>query len=129
MEIREKVYTIPMKPTAWKRPGLNGKVFYNTQSRIKTHVELYLLRDHGQEPPFTRPIHIDITFFMELPRRRDKKPNTYHFTRPDIDNLIKLYLDAAQPCIFKDDCIISSLSAKKIYDRNPRVCIRITEIQ
>lgn len=46
--------------------------------------------------------------------------------KPDIDNLVKFYLDCANGVLWQDDRQIVSLSSKKIYSKNPKTVIKIT---
>lgn len=53
-------------------------------------------------------------------KRTKLSPGNWHKVRPDIDNMCKYILDIAQPVLFSNDCAVSKLTAKKVYDINPR---------
>lgn len=66
----------------------------------------------------------DVRFVFSLPIARSsskrlknaKLSGLMHCTKkPDLDNLIKFYLDCANGILFEDDRYIVSLSAKKVY--------------
>ena len=59
---------------------------------------------------------------MEL----DGKP---HIARPDLDNCCKYYIDLGLNILYKDDSIVSQITAKKIYDQNPRTEFTLMEIK
>ena len=51
----------------------------------------------------------------------------YHTRKPDIDNLIKFYLDCISGTIIPDDKCIVELHSSKQYDHNPRTEINIMQ--
>lgn len=129
MHKRERFYKIPCKPIAWKRAGINGKIFFDTQKSEKEAYALYLQNYHGNEEPFHTPIEVVITFY--LPKAaKTKKANmpVYHSSKPDIDNLCKFLFDAMNEVIFTDDRIIARLIVEKKYTIDPRTEITIKEL-
>lgn len=77
---------------------------------------------------------VHFEFFMPLPQsasRREKNRKLWsgvHSEKPDLDNLIKFYLDAANEILWKDDRFIFEVSARKAYSENPRTVITIFEV-
>lgn len=72
---------------------------------------------------------MEIAFFMPIPKSKSiKLKGEYHHIRPDLSNLIKMVEDIAQSIVYHDDCIISSISAKKTYDLNPRTEFSFTKL-
>lgn len=122
---------IPVKPTPWKRPGLNKYTFYDTQAHERHSYRLHLEQQHGDNPPFLKSVQVNITFIFQIPKSipKRKKIVLYHKTRPDIDNCVKLILDCFRPLIMKDDCLVSVIYAQKIYGADPRTEITITELE
>ena len=129
--MREKRYIIPLRPLPWRRAGISGTKFYDTQVNQKIAFGLYLLRCHGSDPIFSGPVELDVTFFMTTAQQRHKQPKTYHYATPDLDNLVKLLLDAIvdTKAILTDDRIISVMHAKKVYDSSPRTEFTIRELE
>ena len=127
--MREKHYTIPLKPIPWKRCGLSGTKFFDTQVSDKIAFGLYLNQQHGSEPMFSGPVALDVTFFMSSQNKI--KRTGPHYSTPDLDNLLKLLLDAIvnTKTIMTDDRLISFITAKKIYDKNPRTEFTIRELE
>lgn len=69
---------------------------------------------------------------MPIPKIiKKREPYKWFAHFPDIDNLQKFIFDAITDTgvIWKDDRLIASLIAKKLYDRNPRTHIIITELE
>lgn len=70
-------------------------------------------------------ISLDVTFFMVIPasmskNKKDALEGKKHAIKPDLSNLIKYLEDVAQNLIFRDDSAITNITARKIYDKNPR---------
>ena len=129
---RMKEYVINLVPIPWKRAGVREKVFYDRQTHEKLAFGLYLNKEHGSEPKFVKPVHVEVVFYMPIPKSVSKRSRIlWHRSVPDIDNLQKFVFDAINHTrtIWEDDRIVSSLVAKKVYDNNPRTHIIITELE
>jgi len=121
-------YILKGKPIPLKRPKLSTRPVphaYDPQKHIKKDSQTELRIQHGYSKLIQDPISLDITFFMPIPISLSKKKKKQltgqkHYKRPDLSNLIKYLEDIAQGILFRDDAIISTINAKKIYDPNPR---------
>lgn len=129
--MKEKKYLIPLKPIPWKRAGISQTKFYDQQVNEKIAFGLYLLKCHGSDPLFTGPVELDVTFHMSTAQQKMKQLQKYHHATPDLDNLVKLLLDAIvdTKAILSDDRIISVIHAKKLYDDKPRTEFTIRELE
>jgi Holliday junction resolvase RusA-like endonuclease len=136
--LRSKEYVIDGSPITWKRARLSKmKRFYDGQTNEKVVYGLMLnkqhhgnLLHHGQkEPLFTKPLHIDLIFYFNKMKRRQVRPQLNHGVFPDIDNTIKFIFDAMVGVLIEDDRLITSLTAIKKYDMNPRTYMKITELE
>ncbi|HEY5267753.1 MAG TPA: RusA family crossover junction endodeoxyribonuclease [Candidatus Saccharimonadales bacterium] len=102
---------------------------YDNQTRDKVSFGLYLAQQHNDEPFFDKPIHLDVTFYMPIPNPIKERSNSvYHATAPFLDNLYRFLVDAIKDIVIADDRVICSLSVKKVYDKEPRTEIVITEV-
>lgn len=127
-----KVYILPGEPVSLLRARyskVTGGV-YNCQKTRQLVDRLNLQDQHNDLPPIQGPIHVHLSFYMPIPKnvsikRRESLIGAYHIIRPDLDNCIKYYLDVAQSVLFNNDCTISEITAKKIYDTNPRTELSI----
>lgn len=119
------VYVIPGNPIPLARSRFSKhKKVYDSQKNQKMFDGITLQGQHEGDL-LIGPLHLDITFFMPIPKTASKRKQTEldktnHMIRPDIDNMIKYYLDISLNVIFQDDCIVSMITARKIYDQNPR---------
>lgn len=73
------------------------------------------------------PVSIKLLFFMPIPKSLSKKKQDIlhcqclpHTKKPDIDNLVKFYMDCLNGVVYYDDSYVYSISAKKNYSFNPR---------
>jgi Holliday junction resolvase RusA-like endonuclease len=128
-------YVIQGNPIPWARPRLSiNRNFYDSQKQKKQKAQIQLMNQHTR-PLFNivDPLHLDIIFYMPIPNMSEKKKlehcGNYHYIRPDLDNLIKYVKDTATGILYNDDCVIASITSKKIYDTDPRteLCITILD--
>jgi len=125
------IITIPGSPIPLKRPRFSHRRTYNSQASLKETIFHIVLTQTDNANPPTGPIDLKITFFMKIPRSYSKikkltTPGQCHTKRPDIDNLIKFYLDACNGTIYRDDAQVHTITATKKYDTNPRTIIEVT---
>lgn len=64
--------------------------------------------------PLGGPLIISMRFYLQKPKSKPKKV-THHTTKPDLDNMQKLVLDAMNTVVFRDDNQIVFISASKEY--------------
>lgn len=119
------IYKIPGEPIALARPrfSISTKRVYNSQRNSMNAAAIYLQSQHNNQPMFEGPIHLDVTFYFAYPSsmaKSKRKPGTYKSTKCDLSNLVKFIEDIAIDVLYKDDAIIASISAKKVYDSIPR---------
>jgi Holliday junction resolvase RusA-like endonuclease len=90
--------------------------------------------------PMTGALQVELCFYFERPlthfigRERDiwkLRPDApvHHTQVPDIDNLVKLVLDALTPRVFANDCVIVSIVAKKKWTARANAARTLVEIK
>jgi Holliday junction resolvase RusA-like endonuclease len=130
MGLRSHSYIIDLEPIPWKRAGKCRDRFYDQQAPEKFTVGLHFRKQHGDNPPFNKPIKVEICFCMPTSRQVAKKGYFFHSFTPDIDNLQKFILDAmVDAAIITDDRLVSILNTCKVYDQHPRTEVTISEIE
>ena len=122
--------TIPGKPIPLKRPRLGLGKIYDSQADIKKRT-YWEIRNQTDTIPTSEPVNLSISFFMQIPRSLSNKKKTQldgkpHSSRPDLDNLIKFYLDVCNGLLYDDDSQIYNISSSKVYSSHPRTEITIT---
>jgi len=126
-------YIIDGAPIPLARPRFGNGRTYDTQASQKNDCRANLVACRGRAEPLNGPIHMDVVFYMPIPKslssvkqkNLDQKP---HHVKPDLSNLIKFIEDCANEICFGDDATISSITARKIYDDFPRTELTLTEI-
>lgn len=128
-------FVIPGIPIPLARPRFSGGHVWDSQKPQKLIIGLMLADQLGSLPLFSGALEVAFTFYFPMPKRLSAKHNlemrgTPHKIRPDCDNIIKLYLDCSNGILFKDDCMVVTLHAKKVYDdgNSPRTEMIITEL-
>lgn len=80
------------------------------------------------------PLTMILEFFMPRPKShynsKGLKTNApvWHISRPDIDNLIKICLDALKGVLWKDDTQVCNILAQKKYAEFTGIKITVKEI-
>jgi Holliday junction resolvase RusA-like endonuclease len=91
-----------------------------------------LIRDHLMKlkQKFEAGIPLRVVLIFHVARPRSIKKREFPTTKPDLDNCIKLCLDAMNRYVFADDNQVTMLVAFKRYclpGQVPRIELRITE--
>lgn len=123
-------------PVSQGRPRLNrrGGAVYDPNSQDKKRVRAILMertREWGDWRPPTYP-EVSFVFYMPIPKSAPKRAleaytseRLRHTNRPDVDNLIKFYLDCMKGNHLQDDSSVSIGYAIKLYSPLPRTLIEI----
>ena len=135
-------FTITGQPKALKRhrPSARGG-YYDPSSKDKKDIWLQIAK-YKPKMPYAGDICIKIVFYMQRPKNhyrtgkykhllKDKcKGIVYHSNKPDLDNVVKFYLDVFQgkDRMICDDSQICMLFAEKKYAEIPRTEVTISEI-
>ena len=122
---RTKRYVVLGKPVPLHRPRMGIHGVYDSQKSLKAKIGLDLKIQQDKAPTLCGMLHLHADFYMPLPRTKSHRihliQQQYHVYKPDISNLIKLIEDICVDCrIIEDDCLIASISARKLYDDEPR---------
>lgn len=110
-------------PKGWTRAVI-------TSANPKAKVFAELVRWAAQEfaPPtlLTGPVSVSMVFGIQRPKSAPKK-RVWPTTKPDIDKLVRLVLDALTHVIWADDSVVVQLEATKVYGE-PGVTVTVREI-
>ena len=131
-------FEVPGKIVGKGRPRLNsytGTVYTPTRTKdYETLVEQYFLLKYPRFKPFEGRVQVEICANFEVPKstkKADKElmlENKINPTKkPDIDNIVKIVLDAMNGIAFKDDTQITKLQVEKLYSTSECVKIKISE--
>lgn len=132
--------TLPGEPLSQQRPRFtltpSKKItVYDPLARQKELIKRLLKKKIDNRYPDHVPLEIAdvrMTFYMKIPKSLRKaqrelaeKERLRHVTKPDCDNLAKLYLDCLVGSFLADDKGVNLLSVSKVYSTYPRTEIEI----
>ena len=125
--VQSKQYVIVGDPVplARARRAVTSRM-WDAQKAVKLARGLQLIQQHIDMPLFMGPLPLDVTFFFEPAKCTPL--DALHFHKPDLSNLIKFVEDVATGILYKDDCLISSITSKKCYDKEPKTVFTITQL-
>jgi len=97
-----------------------------------------ILQGDAPTTPIATPIALELTFYMPRPKAhygtgsksemlKDTAPEMQS-SKPDIDNLVKFVQDSLNGIYYKDDALICTLVANKVYSDRPRTEIIINTL-
>lgn len=107
-----------VNPTSKGRPRLSKKngfarAYTPSKTRNAENTLRKLAKKQWTSPALTGALSIAINFYV--PIKKKKLWGMPHDKRPDLDNYIKLLLDAIQGIVFNDDGQIAHIDARKTY--------------
>lgn len=107
---------IYMEPRAKGRPRLGkfGNVYNPKGTSIaENFVKAELIRHGAYQIP--GPILFKCNFFFKRPKSKKFKNKYFKTSRIDLDNALKLVMDAANKILWRDDSEVSVISCAKVY--------------
>ena len=131
-------FEIPGKIIGKGRPRLNsytGAVY--TPTRTKDYENLVMQYFMIKYPKFKQlegRVSVEIESNFEVPKSTKKQDKILMLEnkinpikKPDIDNIVKIILDAMNEIAFKDDTQITKLNVEKKYSETESVFVKIEE--
>ena len=111
------------KIKAKARPRVTRFVTYSPSEKDERLLRQLLERDYpGVKMIEDQAIEINIEFYFKPPKNTPKyklremlRGDIPRIKKPDLDNLIKLVIDAFNGVLYKDDNLIYKISAEKVY--------------
>jgi Holliday junction resolvase RusA-like endonuclease len=125
--------TIPFAPKSLDRVRFSNSRRAYTKAetkQAKLTTRLYMQKQY-KESPSEASLAVVLIFVHKRPKALKVLGRTAKRTKPDIDNLTKLYFDAANGLLWKDDNQISTLCCFDYYaavDEEPHVEIYFNKI-
>lgn len=124
-------------PKSQQRHRHTKKGFVYDPSKSDKQDILAQIRSETPKTPFKKGISLYIRFCMPYVKKHyrtgkysnELKPNApiMHLYKPDIDNLLKLIMDAGNKVLWNDDSQISRVQMEKVYDVEGSTTITIVE--
>lgn len=131
-------FEVPAKIIGKGRPRLNsytGQVYTPTRTKdYESLVEQYFLLKYPRYATIEGRAKVTIMAYFEIPKstskiaRQSMLENQISPTKkPDIDNVIKIVLDALNKFAFKDDTQITKIEVEKLYSDTEKLYVKIEE--
>lgn len=129
-------FEVPGKITGKARPRVNtitGRAY--TPSNTKDYemlIKQYFKVKYPHYETLEGRIKVEIIAYFAIPKATNKSQqkemienNISPTKKPDIDNIIKIILDALNKMAFKDDSQITKLEIEKVYAEEEKVYVKI----
>ena len=132
------VLSIPGEPIPWQRPArrlMCGRIItFDTQRREKEQVR-WQMRGDWRKELLRGPVRCSFTFYMPIPASASRKMREQmllnhfkHMCKPDVDNLVKFYMDCMTGAVYVDDKQVWACGQlQKIYSEQPGVRITVID--
>ena len=108
-----------------------------TPNSTKDYEELikqYFKIKYPKYIPLENRVSVKIMAYFNIPKTTSKKDKKLieegklsPTKKPDIDNIVKIILDALNKMAFKDDNQITKLEVEKVYGKEEKILVRIEE--
>jgi Holliday junction resolvase RusA-like endonuclease len=123
----------PMGAVRMTRRGLYKSKTAQRYLDYKTYLQHSMAIQMKRKEPLNNPLHVNIKFFMPIPDSKKKgkiktKEGNFHVSKPDIDNIVKGVFDAANSVVWKDDNLVVSVKASKIYSDEQGIELEVYEL-
>lgn len=131
--------TIPGQPVGKQRPRVvrsraGFPIAFTPKKTVEYETlirELFAVKYPDFEP-LDIPLYMRLDIFQAIPKSASKKTQAameageiWPALKPDIDNVLKAFLDALNGVAYRDDSCVVRVGASKFYSRSPRVDLRI----
>ena len=111
-------FTVPGRPTAWKRPAQRrdgGRFDDPRQVKLKKTIAMLARHAAPEHWPIGLPMELWILFCFRHPKSAPQRQRPFT-ARPDLDNLTKLIKDALGGVAWNDDAQVVVMHMLKTYD-------------
>lgn len=118
------------------RPRVNtytGNAYTPTSTKdYENLIKQYFKIKYPRYEPLEGRIAVKIMAYFDVPKTTSKKDRALiqegklsPTKKPDIDNIVKIILDALNKMAFKDDNQITKLEVEKVYAEEEKIAIKI----
>lgn len=128
-------YKIDIQPMGSVRMTQRGKFVNKSAQRYLAYKD-EIKRQISQQvrvEVLAHPVEVETVFYMPIPQSWSKKKQAAaidqpHKSKPDIDNILKGLFDSLNGLIWKDDNLVSKVTATKVYGEHPGIKVTVKEI-
>lgn len=130
------VFEVPGEPRGKGRPRFSKTGHAYTDSGTRAYenkiIACYRQQLQGFRWPDSAFISIEVTAHYPIPKSASKAAiaamqagRVLPSRKPDVDNVLKIVLDALNGVAYKDDAKVVAVSAKKIYSLTPKLVVEM----
>ena len=108
---------------------INGKPIFYDPAEIRAARELFITRiiNHRPDTPWEGPVRLITKWIWDA--GKDHDDGEPKITKPDTDNMIKLFKDCMTFCgYWKDDAQVASEITEKFWGIHPGIYFRVEEM-
>lgn len=120
------------------RPRVNtytGTAYTPTPTKdYENLIKQYFKIKYPRYVPLNGRVRIKISAIFDVPKSTTKRDRVLieegklsPTKKPDIDNIVKIVLDALNKMAFKDDNQITKLEVEKVYGQEEKIVVRVEE--
>lgn len=131
--------TIPGEPVGKGRPKFTKAGTAYTPPKTRAYENkvafLYKLAAKGRKFQRHMPVAVEICAYYGMPQSDSKRRHERKLSgaimpcmKPDIDNIVKVVLDAINGIAYEDDAQVVMISASKAYSERPRVEMSVSDV-
>lgn len=115
---------VPGKPVPWARAFRNGARSYTPPAQVAAARAMAWAAKAAGAQMIAGPVALEVSFSYLPPKGGAAG---WHPGRPDLDNLVKLVLDALTGVCWADDAQVVRIMAFKVYDEVAGTTITVGE--
>jgi len=111
---------------------IGGQPLIDRTRQIKRRSFIEAYKDFGGEPIFNGPVRVEMEIFHPIRASWTKAKRAAALAghiaptiKSDIDNILKIWFDAFNDCMWKDDTQCVEVHAKKSFSEDPSVLVRV----
>jgi Holliday junction resolvase RusA-like endonuclease len=111
---------------------IGGQSLIDRTRQIKRRSFIEAYKDFGGQPLFSGPVRVEMEIFHPIRASWTKAKKAAALkgliaptTKPDIDNIFKVFFDAFNFCMWQDDTQVMEVHGKAFYAEDPSVLVRV----
>jgi len=109
-----------VKPVGKGRPRFGKGRTYTDEKTVSAEAEIRFLLRADKAPKLDGPVYMSVAIYLKRPKSIPKS-RVFPCVRPDLDNYLKLILDAGNGLLFDDDAQVVSATVSKFYGAPERI--------
>lgn len=126
-------FRIPGEPVPFARAGAQGKRRFTPkkQSDFMGVIKLFAQRAMAGAEPMDGPLELSIRAIYLVPESwpaKRKAAARWKSSKPDADNITKIFKDAMNTIVYRDDAQVACLTVQKVYGPVAEVIVSVQQL-